>query len=489
VSGPVSLRSRLVAGFLLVAVVLLAADTGIAVFVHRSLIQAVDQRLSVARGGPARTTEPPADAAERARDRSPAFTDLYVTYIPTDGTAPIRSAPPAGSHASELPAVPADIDKIAAPTGTAPHPFTVHAVGGGGDGFRAVAFHTPTGGILFIAASLRDTASTFRNVLVVEGGATLAVLLALGLVAFFVLHLGVRPLDQMAETADAIAAGDLSRRIERADTQTEAGRLGLALNTMLAEIQQAMEQRAASEERLRRFVADASHELRTPLTSIRGYAELWRQGGLNEAADLADAMRRMEKESARMGVLVDEMLLLARLDQGRPLEAEPVDLAHLAADAVADARAVEPDRPITLEGPDHLVVLGDEGRLQQLVSNLLANPRVHTPRGTPVRARLGSEGTMAFLEVEDDGRGFGPDPGRVFERFYRADPARARASGGTGLGLSIVAAVSEAHGGRATAGASPSGGARIRVEIPLRDPTPAAPSPDSDLVPAAAQFA
>jgi two-component system OmpR family sensor kinase len=486
----VSLRSRLVAGFLLVAIVLLGADVGIGVFVHRSLIQAVDQRLSVARGGPARAVEPPANAADRTtRDRSAAFTDLYVTYIPTDGTAPIRSAPPAGSHQPEVPAVPSNITKIAAPAGTVPHPFTVHDVGGGGDGFRAVAFHTPTGGILFIAAPLRDTATTFRNVLVVEGGATSAVLLALGLVAFFVLHLGVRPLDQMAETADAIAAGDLSRRIERADTQTEAGRLGLALNTMLGEIQQAMEQRAASEERLRRFVADASHELRTPLTSIRGYAELWRQGGLSETADLADAMRRMEKESARMGVLVDEMLLLARLDQGRPLETEPVDLAHLVADVVADARAVEPDRPISLEGPDHLFVVGDEGRLHQVVSNLLANPRVHTPRGTPVRARVGADATMAFLEVEDDGPGFGADPGRVFERFYRADPARARASGGTGLGLSIVAAVSEAHGGRATAGSSPSGGARIRVEIPLSNQPARTPPPEDQLLPVATQFA
>ncbi len=486
-----SLRSRLVAGFLLVAIVLLAADVGIAVFVHRSLIQAVDQRLSVARGGPRPASRPsrPAQPTAPTRDRSPAFTDLYVTYIPPDGTAPIRSSPPAGSHRPEVPAVPADIAKIAAPTGGAPRPFTVHAVGGGGDGFRAVAFHTPTGGILFIAAPLRDTATTFRNVLVVEGGATLAVLLALGLVAFFVLHLGVRPLDQMAETADAIAAGDLSRRIERADTTTEAGRLGLALNTMLGEIQQAMEQRAASEQRLRRFVADASHELRTPLTSIRGYAELWRQGGLEEPGDLADAMRRMEKESLRMGVLVDEMLLLARIDQGRPLEAEPVDLAHLVSDAVADARAVEPDRPISLEGPEHLSVVGDEGRLQQVVSNLLANPRVHTPRGTPVRARMGVDRTMAFLEVEDDGPGFGPDPRRVVVRFYRADPARARASGGTGLGLSIVEAVSEAHGGRAIAGSSASGGARIRVEIPLSARSAAPSSPDGELLPTATQFA
>jgi two-component system OmpR family sensor kinase len=239
----------------------------------------------------------------------------------------------------------------------------------------------------------------------------------------------------MAETADAIAAGNLSLRVDRAEPSTEVGRLGLALNTMLAEIEEAFGQRALSEQRLRRFVADASHELRTPLTSIRGYAELWRQGGLDEPAALADAMRRIEKEAERMGVLVDELLLLARLDQGRPLGADPVDLARVVADAVADASAVEPGRPITLTGPDHLLVKGDESRLHQVVANLLANCRIHTAPATAVRVRLANEGDIAVLEVEDDGPGLGPEPQRVFERFYRADPARSRASGGVGLGL------------------------------------------------------
>jgi len=322
---------------------------------------------------------------------------------------------------------------------------------------------------VFIAVSLHDTNATFRNVLAVEGAASLVVLLALGLVAWFVLHLGVRPLDQMAVTADAIAAGDLSRRVERAEPRTEAGRLGLALNTMLGEIEHAFTERSASEERLRRFVADASHELRTPLTSIRGYTELWRQGALRDPGDLTDAMRRVEHEADRMGVLVDELLLLARLDQGRPLESAPVDLARLVGDVVTDARAVEPGRPITLDAPDQLIVQGDESRLNQVVVNLLANARAHTPPATPVRVRLTVEGERVVLEVEDDGPGLGPEPERVFERFYRADEARTRSSGGSGLGLSIVAAVSEAHGGRATAGTAPSGGARIRVELP---PTP-----------------
>jgi two-component system OmpR family sensor kinase len=311
---------------------------------------------------------------------------------------------------------------------------------------------------------------TLNKVLLVEGLATLLVVVALSLVAWWVLHLGVRPLDRMAQTADAIAAGDLSRRVDRAEPNTEVGRLGLALNKMLGEIEQAVGDSRASEDRLRRFIADASHELRTPLTSIRGYAELWRQGGLDSDAALADAMRRTEQEAARMGVLVDDMLLLARLDQGRPLESAPVDLAILADDAVADTRAVEPSRPVTIESPGQVVVLGDEGRLRQVISNLLTNTRVHTPSGTPVRVRVGVEGGRAILEVEDDGPGFGSEPDRVFERFYRADPARARASGGIGLGLSIVASVVEAHGGTTTAGTTPSGGARIRIELPLSSP-------------------
>ncbi|HVM67349.1 MAG TPA: HAMP domain-containing sensor histidine kinase [Acidimicrobiales bacterium] len=477
-----SLRSRLVAGFVLVAVVLVAADAIVGLLVHRSLIQSVDQRLAVARRPPrnevavpgaqgATPAAPPSGAAGGDRLRFPALTDLYVAIVLPNGTVD-RQSPTAQSVTP--PAIPGNLAKLAAPTGVAPKPFTVASEHGGGDGFRAVAFHTARNEVVLIAVSLHDTATTFRNVLVVEALATLAVLAALGLVAFFVLHLGVRPLDQMAATADAIAAGDLSRRVERAEPRTEAGRLGLALNTMLTEIEQAFAQGAESEARLRRFVADASHELRTPLTSIRGYTELWRQGALDDEDELADAMRRVEHEAARMGVLVDELLLLARLDQGRPLERAPVDLARVVRDAVRDAQAVEPDRPLSLDAPEQLVVDGDESRLNQVVANLLANARVHTPPGTAVRVRLAREHSLAVLEVADDGPGLGPDPARVFERFYRADASRARARGGSGLGLSIVAAVTEAHGGRATAGASASGGALVRVELPL---AAVAPSP------------
>ena len=465
-----SLRSRLVAGFIVVAMALIGADVVVAVLVRHALIGAVDRRLTLDRVGPRPDAAPPV-TTPRTGVTEPAvqprpITDLYVATVAADGTVQSRTANTVGRPANP-PKIPKDIAAHAASVGERPHPFSLPSEGGG-YGYRAVAVHTSRGTILVIAVSLKDAVETFNNVLLVEAIASLLVLLALGTVAWWVLHLGVRPLGKMAETADAIAAGDLSRRVEHADDRTEVGRLGLALNSMLTEIEDAFDERAASEERLRRFIADASHELRTPLTSIRGYAELWRQGGLDSDASLADAMRRMEQEGARMGVLVDDLLLLARLDQGRPLDSAPVDLAVLARDAVADARAVEPLRQVTLDAPEHLVVNGDEGRLRQVVGNLLTNVRVHTPAGTAARVRVAAEDPdHAVLEVEDDGPGFGPEPARAFERFYRADPARARASGGAGLGLSIVSSVVDAHGGRATASAGPTGGALIRVELPI----------------------
>jgi two-component system, OmpR family, sensor kinase len=279
----------------------------------------------------------------------------------------------------------------------------------------------------------------------------------------------VHPIDEMAATANAIAEGDLSRRVEVGPDNTEVGRLGLALNGMLHQIEGAFAQRQQSENRLRQFVADASHELRTPLTSIRGYTELYRAGVIPAGPELDDAMRRIEGEAGRMGDLVEDLLLLARLDQGRPLEAAPVDLAALARDAVADARAVEPDRPIAIDTPDSpVVVSGDERHLRQLLGNLLANVRAHTPPGSPVDVRVRSGAGRALLEVVDQGPGIPPElADRVFERFYRGDPARVRDGAGAGLGLSIVAAVAESHHGQAWVEPEPGGGSRFRVELPM----------------------
>lgn len=334
--------------------------------------------------------------------------------------------------------------------------------------------------MVVVGVSLSDMLATFRRMVLVEVVATAGVLLTLGAVATWVLRLGVRPLAQMAGTAGAIAGGDLSQRVKHADERTEAGQLGVALNVMLEQIEEAFRERGASEDRLRRFVADASHELRTPLTSIQGYAELWRQGGLRDPGELGEAMRRTEEEARRMGLLVDDLLLLARLDQGRPLELAPLRLDRLVADAVRDARAVEPERPIGLAA-EAVTVLGDELRLRQVAANLLANARFHTPPGTPVHVAVRMLDGWARLEVTDEGPGLAPEvAGRVFERFFRGDPARTRARGGTGLGLSIVAAVAEAHGGRVGLQTAPGAGARFAVDIPLGPAGgagPAAPGP------------
>ncbi|TMR02723.1 HAMP domain-containing protein [Actinomadura soli] len=304
---------------------------------------------------------------------------------------------------------------------------------------------------------------------------TLVVLVGVGLLVWHAVRRATRPLEEIAATAARIGDGDLGRRLAVHGPKTEVGRLAGALNGMLAQIEASFREREASRDRLRRFVADASHELRTPVATVRGYAELFRRGAADRPEDLAKAMRRIESEAERMGRLVDEMLLLARLDEGRPLEREPVDLAALAADAVADATVVEPGRPLTLETDGPVVVTGDAGRLRQVLDNLLANVRRHTPPGTAATVRVSERDGDAVLEVADEGPGIpAGDRARVFERFYRADPSRSRdvtaQPGGSGLGLSIVAAVAAAHGGRAAAADAPGGGAAFTIALPSRNP-------------------
>jgi two-component system OmpR family sensor kinase len=236
---------------------------------------------------------------------------------------------------------------------------------------------------------------------------------------------------------------------------------------MLGQIEAAFEARAASERRLRRFVADASHELRTPLAAVRAYAELFTRGAAERPDDLARSMQGITRESERMSLLVDDLLLLARLDEGRPLEAQPVQLDEVVAEAVETATTVDPDRPVSFEA-EPTPVVGDRERLRQIVDNLLANVRSHTPPASPVRVRVGSHERHAVVEVADSGPGFADgDARRVFERFYRTDTSRSRASGGVGLGLSIVAAVAEAHGGTASARSTPGEGATFTITLPL----------------------
>ena len=354
--------------------------------------------------------------------------------------------------------------------------ITVPAVSGGGQ-WRLLSTPLRDGsGSALVAISLASVDATLARLTFLEliiGGMVLVLLASLGYLA---VRSSLRPLAEVKDTAEAIAAGDLTRRVPAHPQHTEVGQLSGALNGMLAQIesafrtQQASEAAArSSEERMRRFVADASHELRTPLTSIRGFAELYRQGA---ADDVPQLMSRIESEAARMGLLVEDLLLLARLDAQRELVRAPVDLVTLAADAVHDARALSPERPIILEvAPDAQapVVLGDESRLRQVLSNLMTNALTHTPAGTPVTIGLATEPGWAVLSVADRGPGLDSrDAQRVFERFYRADSSRSRSrGGGTGLGLSIVAALTAAHGGVAELDTAPGAGAVFRIRLPL----------------------
>jgi two-component system OmpR family sensor kinase len=326
------------------------------------------------------------------------------------------------------------------------------------------------GGTTFVTAaslrSLEQAVNSLMRALVVVG---LLALAAASLASWWVIRHGLRPVDRMVETAAAIAAGDLSRRVSDADPDTELGRLGTALNEMLGQIETGIQERAAGEAKLRRFVADAAHELRTPLTSLRGYAELYRQGALPTTEAVGNAMGRIESEGARMARLVDDLLLLARTDQGRPLEKEPVDLVRLAREAAGDFAAADPGRPVTSELDGSAVVVGDPIRLRQAIDNLLANVRAHTPPGTPARVSVQRNGRWAEVTVADEGPGIpAQEQPRVFERFWRGDPARGRTSdGGAGLGLSIVEALVRAHGGAVTVDSASGQGTAFTIRLPL----------------------
>ncbi len=379
---------------------------------------------------------------------------------------------------------------------TNPRPYTVSA-GDGSAAWRVVAVpDVETGGIAMIGLSLSEVEQTGDQLALIDAGVTLLVLALLGVGAAFVVRLGLRPLTDMQRLATDISAGNLSGRVADTDAHTETGRLGLALNSMLTRIENEVDARTDSEQRLRQFVADASHELRTPLTSIRGFAELYRRGGAPPGSLLDETMSRIEGEAGRMGVLVEDMLMLARLDQERSPANRPVDLLEIAADTVRDAYARVPSRPVRLAGLDDdsdtfepATVLGDDHALRQVATNLVANALQHTPANATVTVRVGrrdatadgggkvhsgpipvAPGTpLAVFEVIDDGPGVPPEHApRVFERLYRADSSRVRGKGGgSGLGLSIVAAIVHSHGGWVELDEPPGGGASFRVLLPI----------------------
>lgn len=453
-----SLRRRVLLGFLLVALALVVTNVALASAFEDDLVEQTDQELLDTANRPIFTR------GGRGPHGGPGdlqpLSDLYIAASDRDGTGLTRL----GQSLDEGQSPPAPtVEELVARPGV---PFTTSSLDGDGR-WRAVAIPGRIDGLLVVATDLDQVEATLRRMWLIQLFGSLAVLAALAAVLWWVLRLGVRPLVAMAATADEIAAGDLSRRVDAVDDRTEAGRLGLAFNAMLSEIEEAFQEREASEARLRQFAADASHELRTPLTSIRGYADLWRAGGLRDPGQLDQAMRRLADEGHRMSTLVEDLLLLARMDQQRPVERRPVRLDHLAADGVSDALAVEPGRPITLEAAP-VTVLGDEQRLRQVVANLVTNARLHTPPGTPVHVEVTADGATARLVVADRGPGMAPSVvDHVFERFYRGDSSRVRTTGGSGLGLSIVEAIARAHGGRASAASTEGEGSRFTVDLPI----------------------
>jgi two-component system, OmpR family, sensor kinase len=475
----VTLRSRM----LLVTVALFLVGLGAANFATYQLLSSflvgrVDDQLEAATTPVAAELERASVPTHREGEHESFLPDgTYAALVDTRGRVR-REAEFAFRPGAPRPETPSRLIRSRAASGDRTTLTTVRAVRGPTE-FRLIAEPLGDEGTVVVALPLTEVRATQRRLRLIGGVVSGLVILALGVAAYWLTRRELRPLERMAARSGAIAAGDLSQRVEPADQRTEVGRLGAALNVMLAEIERAfgeMErayaERVAAEERLRQFVADASHELRTPVTSIRGYAELFRRGAGDRPDDLANAMRRIELEGRRMGELVDELLLLAQLDQGLPLEHERVDLSVVVDAAVDAARAADPQRPIAFAAQGELLVFGSESRLRQVVENLLTNARVHTPTGTPIDIRLAGDDQEVVLEVADAGPGVAAEEAdRIFERFYRPDRSRTRSQGGAGLGLAIVRSLVEAHGGTVGYRARPGGGSIFRVVLP---PAPAA---------------
>ncbi|MET8863203.1 HAMP domain-containing sensor histidine kinase [Nonomuraea sp. NPDC004580] len=479
-----SLRARLLAITVLLLVAGLAMIGSVLVRqLETQLTARVDAQLAPM--GAAMSAVPPELAtalSARAGDTPMVLTDLdlvsriHAAYLAPDGRV-LRAF---GESGIDLPRL--DTADIAQRGG---RPFTVRDADG--SEWRAVALPARrtsaevghTGVVAAVSLDgLHSTVDRMWVVCFVAGGILLAVLALVGGLA---IRAGLAPLRRVEETAAAIAGGDLSRRVPSpGPATTEVGRLARSINAMLAQIEQGVTARVGSEARMRRFVADVSHELRTPLFGIKGFSELYRMGG----TEAGPALARIESESGRLAKLVDDLLLLAGLDEddGPGLELTPMDLRTLAADARHDLTALDPTRPITFTGPSSgpssgpagtAPVLGDEARLRQVVSNLVGNAITHTPTGTPVRIGVGTEGGESVLIIEDEGPGLTPEEAaRAFDRFYRADASRARATGGAGLGLAIVRSIITAHGGHVDLRTAPGQGATFRIRLPAHEDRP-----------------
>ena len=464
------LRTQLLALLLLsVALVVLVTSLAGTAALRSYLVDRIDDELVQV------VQAPPQDGRGPGPGRKGDRRDVAVTTLLYDAQGDLVTDYGTGTDAGG--------PEVADPEALPPKPTTVPDVDGGED-WRALAVR----GIDFTyvaAVPLNGVDDTVSRLLVINGAVGLTALLGAGVLAAWAVRRSLRPLRDVERTAEAIAAGDLSVRVPPADPRTEVGSLATSFNVMVDRFESAYsaQQRSevearASEGRMRRFVADASHELRTPLTSIRGFAELFRQGAARDPDQLAQVLRRIEDEASRMGLLVEDLLLLARLDQARPLRQEPVDLLTVAADVVHAATTVHaPTHEVRLDadtGSGLPVVVGDDARLHQVVTNLVGNAVAHTPAGTRVDVRVSRRDRDVLLEVQDDGPGMPPEvAARVFERFYRADSSRSRTgttTTGSGLGLSIVAAIVAAHGGTVDVDSGEGRGSRFAVRLPAADP-------------------
>jgi two-component system OmpR family sensor kinase len=530
------LRVKLIAALLTLVALALAviSFTSTAVF-QRYLLNQADSQLSYLLSGAHSTLYPNTSGGNSGGGNHMVVAPGYIAEVLDSSGQPIPGFGNAQHLTGSPPGIPDNSSWLSAHEGK---PVTVPSQDGT-DSWRVIVESAPNlrvfnfaidqyqteSGTLVVGQQIGNIDRPIGYLSWLDLVVSLAIMLGLGVVSVAVVRTNLRPLDDIEETAEEIAAGHLDRRVPDRDPRTEVGRLGRSINTMLAQIESAFHDReeseeaaVQSEERMRRFIADASHELRTPLTAIRGFAEYYRQrggvatgaggagqsgagpggGGSLNPEDLDRIMQRVESEAARMGVLVEDLLLLARLDQQRPIEHRPVDLLVLAADAAQDTRMIAPDRPVqlTIQPGRAFIVLGDEARLRQVIGNLMANALTHTPDGTAVDIRLGTgllSGTPPFpgapvpsvpaavLEIADQGQGLTPEQARrVFERFYRADQARNRKSGGSGLGLAIVSALVAAHGGVATVDSAPGQGATFRVTLPLAPDTGEADEPGAE---------
>ncbi|SFU13113.1 HAMP domain-containing sensor histidine kinase [Arthrobacter sp. ov118] len=467
-----SLRSQLVAIMMaLMLVALTATGAGTLTLLHSFLQGQVDDKLRA--------------AVESARQQQ-SFSQLQETTpnVPTDYSLMLFSPglPPYtfGGDKDSHPAI--DTFSVGEAQERQLVPFQVRGSEGGN--WRVVAVNVVDNNrrsaVVVIGLPLDPVDSVMEHAALVVVGVGLLTLVLAFFIATWTVSRSFRPLARVEKTAAAIAAGDLSRRVEVENPGTEVGRLGSSLNAMLAHIETAFAARMASEARMRRFAADASHELRTPLVTIRGFSELYRHGALSTPEDVATAMGRIESEAKRMGTMVEDLLLLARIDEQRPLQQKPADLLLLAHDAVVDTQASDRSRTIALTGLDGAApaaapVLGDEAKLRQVVSNLVGNALRYTPEGSPIEigvgVREGPDGArQSVIEVRDHGPGVPDDEAaRIFERFYRADTSRTRDTGGSGLGLAIVAAIVGSHAGSARVAKTDGGGATLVVSIPFLD--------------------